>query len=114
MIMVLFDKSEYDISQEQAEKIEKVVNTQRFIKIEGELIATSAIMKIKKGSIRRTLLEKTIIEREKLKEAQPTPEQLLRSQAVKAYINQNLKNPEALRDTEKRAAFVEDYINENN
>ncbi len=44
MIMVLFDKSEYDISQEQAEKIEKVVNTQRFIKIEGELIATSAIM----------------------------------------------------------------------
>ncbi len=50
MILVLFDKQQYIISKEQAEKIEKAVTSNaKFFKVDGDLIATSAVMAIKKG-----------------------------------------------------------------
>jgi len=49
MKVVLFDGSEYTISKEKADKLEKLLATVKYVKINGDTIATSAISKITKG-----------------------------------------------------------------
>lgn len=58
MILILFNKQEYVIGQEQANKIEQaMVDGTKFFKVHGDLIATSSVMLIKSGGVQVNLDE---------------------------------------------------------